>query len=775
MCKITSFCIALCLIVGSSWASTKIDPMSGKQSSGREQLSSIGKFFESSNALELELEALYAEAFARKSAGQADAEIWARINELDVLLNGRNVSSLDEGGETCTSAVQISSLPFCDTGNTTDNVNDYTPPAGSDCSSPNNQPGGTGKDVVYVYTPATTETISVSLCGSSFDTYLHIYRGCPGSDNAVQVCCNDDNNGCGAGSLRSCCPEVVLIGGETYYIIVDGWRENSAGNYQISMTYGGGCAPCPVQPCVECPANAYHSVEPNCENGYVDLTNSGCVPGTLGLFEEVPCNTVVCATGGRYQGPNGQFFSDVDYFVLNIDSQSESLFVHLRAEANGSWALYRVTPGNICDGDEVVIFSQSFERCQDRFFSSCVVPGTYVLGVQLSGNIPCGTPYIVDIQCLNCPELAGRCCYRTEEGPACADEWTRDECAEVQGLWAEGETCEECCPTDFCTDWIEIPGVYEYVNTANSCCSVPVDFCVGEDGCGDDNCYSANRAVIYQFTIEDDAVMTLAAAGPGDNQIMVFTDCSDPTGSCVASADNATDNNGNQFQGAPEVLSDLALPAGTYFVATSHFFWQDFPCGEITLRIISDTPLPVDLLGFDATALDGAIKLSWSTASEDNSSHFNLLRDGAMLAQVTATNSPTGAAYTWTDENLENGRSYSYTLVSVDLNGAQNIVGDVNAMPSADATTVNVFTLHQNFPNPFNPETVIAFDLPEAAATKLVVTNALGQAVATLVNGQLDAGHHNVTFDGKSLPSGIYFYHLTAGDFTSLRKMVLLK
>ncbi len=774
MCKITSFCIALCLIVGSSWASTKIDPMSGQQSSGREQLSSIGKFFESGNALELELEALYAEAFARKSAGQADAEIWARINELDVLLNGRNVSSLDEGGETCTSAVQISSLPFCDTGNTMDNVNDYAPPAGSDCSSPNNQPGGTGKDVVYVYTPATTETISVSLCGSSFDTYLHIYRGCPGSDNAVQVCCNDDNNGCGSGSLRSCCPEVVLIGGETYYIIVDGWRENSAGNYQISMTYGGGCAPCPPPPCVVCPENGVHSIEPVCFNGYHDETNGGCFATEIPQFEVMLCNTVTCGTTGRYANDAGAQLNDVDYYMLTVDAESESLFVRVMINAAGNWGIFRIDPSNVC-GDYQTIVYQQLDRCEEGGFLGCVPEGVYLVGIGSLGNVPCGTPYTIGLQCLDCPEVTGRCCYRTENGPACADEWTRDECAEVQGLWAEGETCEECCPTDFCTDWIEIPGVYEYVNTANSCCSVPVNFCVGEDGCGDDNCFAANRAVIYQFTIEDDAVMTLAAAGPGDNQIMVFTDCSDPTGSCVASADNATDNNGNQFQGAPEVLSDLALPAGTYFVATSHFFWQDFPCGEITLRIISDTPLPVDLLGFDATALDGAIKLSWSTASEDNSSHFNLLRDGAMLAQVTATNSPSGATYTWTDENLENGRSYNYSLVSVDLNGAQNVVGDVNAMPSADAATVNVFTLHQNFPNPFNPETMIAFDLPEAAATKLVVINALGQEVATLLNGQLDAGHHNVTFDGKSLPSGIYFYHLTAGDFTSLRKMVLLK
>lgn len=772
MYKITTFCIALCLIVGSGWATVKVDPNTGVQSNGSLQQVSIGELFNSVNPLEQELEALYSEANARKSAGQDDAEIWARINELDVLLNGRNESSLDEGGETCVSAFQISSLPFCDAGNTSDNVNDYIPPAGVNCSA--FPPVGAGKDVVYVYTPNTTETVSVSLCGSSFDTFLHIYRGCPGTANSELVCCNDDNNGCGQNSTRSCCPEVVLNAAQTYYIIVDGFRENNAGNYQISMTYDGGCAPCPPPACVVCPPNAVHSAEPVCFNGYHDETNGGCFATEVPQFETILCNTVTCGTTGRYMNDAGAPLNDVDYYLLTVDAETESLFVRVKIDANGNWGIFRIDPSDPC-GDYQTIIYQTLDRCEEGWFLGCVPPGVYLVGVGSLGGVPCGREYTIDVQCLDCPDLTGRCCYRTENGSACADGWTRDECAEVQGLWAEGETCEECCPTDFCTDWIEIPGVYQYVNTANSCCSMPVDFCVGAEGCDDNDCFAAHRAVIYQFTIEDDAVMSLTAAGPGDNQIMVFTDCNDPTGSCVASADNATDNVGNQYLGAPETISDLELPAGTYFVATSHYFWENFPCGEIILRIISDTPLPVNLLGFDATVMNEAVKLTWSTASEENNSHFNLLRDGAMLTQVTATNSPSGAQYAWTDEQLENGRAYHYTLVSVDLNGTQNVVDELDAVPTAVAATVDAFALHQNYPNPFNPETVIAFELPTAAETQLTVINALGQEVATLLSGRLEAGHHNVTFDGTNLPSGLYFYHLTAGEFTSLRKMVLLK
>jgi len=762
MLRIATICIALCVMAGVSIANVKSDPKTGATSSGLVEIQAgltMSEFERLGAGAESELDALYAEAYARKQVGQDASEIWNRISELVGNTSGRSAGGLDEGGETCATAVEILSLPFCDSGNTSDNLNDYVPPAGVNCSS--SPPVGAGKDVVYKYTPTVTEVVSVSLCGSGFDTFLHIYRNCPGTDNAELICCNDDNNGCGNNSLQSCCPEVTLTPGATYYIVVDGWREGNFGSYQISMKYELGCAPCP---CVVCPPDAYHSEEPVCFNGYVDVTNSGCVAGTPGFFEAVPCNVTLCASGGRYF-VNDIGFNDVDYYTLNVGPEGDSLYLHLRSAAAGQWALWRVLSEPICNDDVQTVFSSVFSACQDRSFSDCLTPGLYVLGVLLTGNIPCGTPYVVDVQCLNCP---ARCCYRTEDGAACADDWTREECAAVQGLWQPGLTCDECCPTDFCSDYIQIPGVYEYLNTANTCCSVPVNFCVGASGCDDETCYAASRAIIYQFTIEDDAIMTLSATGPGDNQLMIFTDCGDPTGSCVASVDLGVLTD-------PEVLTDLSLPAGTYYVATSHYHWNQFPCGEITLHIISDTPLPVDLVDFDATSMNGAIALTWVTGSEQSSSHFNVLRDQVKMAEVAATNSPSGSQYGWTDTNLENGRAYHYELVAVDLGGHEAVVAETDATPSVDGAVVTQFALHQNYPNPFNPETQISFDLPYETHTKLVVTNALGQTVATLMDGSLMAGRQTVTFDGSALPSGLYFYHLQAGNYSSVQKMILLK
>lgn len=85
------------------------------------------------------------------------------------------------------------------------------------------------------------------------------------------------------------------------------------------------------------------------------------------------------------------------------------------------------------------------------------------------------------------------------------------------------------------------------------------------------------------------------------------------------------------------------------------------------------------------------------------------------------------------------------------------------------------FRLHQNYPNPFNPSTTISFDLPSRADVELVIFDLLGKRVNSFNLGNLNTGHHKFAFDGEFLASGIYFYRLKAGEFSSVRKMVLMK
>lgn len=98
--------------------------------------------------------------------------------------------------------------------------------------------------------------------------------------------------------------------------------------------------------------------------------------------------------------------------------------------------------------------------------------------------------------------------------------------------------------------------------------------------------------------------------------------------------------------------------------------------------------------------------------------------------------------------------------------------------PVSVASTPTVpaeFSLAQNFPNPFNPSTVIRYGLPQQSHVSLDVFNVIGQKVASLVNENQEAGYHEVHFSGSSLPSGVYFYRLTAGEFVRTLKMVLAK
>jgi len=93
---------------------------------------------------------------------------------------------------------------------------------------------------------------------------------------------------------------------------------------------------------------------------------------------------------------------------------------------------------------------------------------------------------------------------------------------------------------------------------------------------------------------------------------------------------------------------------------------------------------------------------------------------------------------------------------------------------------VTVTALHGNYPNPFNPETTIRFDLKDAVPVTLEIYNLKGQLVRTLVREDMPAGRHSIVWNSldsnnRKVSSGIYFYRLRAGSYVSTRKMVLME
>jgi hypothetical protein len=100
---------------------------------------------------------------------------------------------------------------------------------------------------------------------------------------------------------------------------------------------------------------------------------------------------------------------------------------------------------------------------------------------------------------------------------------------------------------------------------------------------------------------------------------------------------------------------------------------------------------------------------------------------------------------------------------------------NVTSADEIKPVVINDYRLLQNFPNPFNPSTKISWELPAGSQATLEVYDMLGREVATLVNEFKPAGKYETEFNADALPSGVYFYQLRTGDYTSVKKMILLK
>ncbi|MFZ1517898.1 MAG: M1 family aminopeptidase [Ignavibacteriaceae bacterium] len=114
---------------------------------------------------------------------------------------------------------------------------------------------------------------------------------------------------------------------------------------------------------------------------------------------------------------------------------------------------------------------------------------------------------------------------------------------------------------------------------------------------------------------------------------------------------------------------------------------------------------------------------------------------------------------------------------SISFDPGNWILKTVNSVVTEVEDELNLysFSLDQNYPNPFNPSTTIKFNLAKAGFATLKLYDVLGKEVASMLNSELEAGSHQVSFDASNLPSGTYFYTLNSGSFTETRKMMVLK
>jgi hypothetical protein len=216
----------------------------------------------------------------------------------------------------------------------------------------------------------------------------------------------------------------------------------------------------------------------------------------------------------------------------------------------------------------------------------------------------------------------------------------------------------------------------------------------------------------------------------------------------------------------------LTLDGNDFFgaTATDEMYFDNYALEDLTV-------VPVELSAFSANVNNGNVVLNWTTETELNNQGFEIERrtaesQFAAIGHVQGNGTTTERQqYSFTDASVETG-NYFYRLKQVDYNGnfeySSEISVEVIALPAE-------FVLDQNYPNPFNPTTSINFSLAEPTFVKLAVYNLLGEVVEVLKNENMTAGSYNVTFDAASLPSGMYLYKIETAQFTSVRKMMLMK
>lgn len=188
--------------------------------------------------------------------------------------------------------------------------------------------------------------------------------------------------------------------------------------------------------------------------------------------------------------------------------------------------------------------------------------------------------------------------------------------------------------------------------------------------------------------------------------------------------------------------------------------------------------LPVELISFTAKSLNGKVILEWTTASELNNYGFEIERKTENLnwrsvsfVEGKGTTAET-QHYSFIDDLFGvNELNINYRLRQIDFDGSFEYSNEVTVKVSQPKE----YYLSQNYPNPFNPTTTINYSLAKDGFVSIKVYDILGNEVLTLVNSQQQAGNHNVVFEADNLSSGIYYYQLKSGDFTDIKKLVLIK
>ncbi len=295
-------------------------------------------------------------------------------------------------------------------------------------------------DVVYSYTSPTTQNVTFSLCGSSFDTYLYIFdTNCTGTP----IVYNDDAGTlCASNSLNSIISCQALTAGHTYYVIVDGYSTGS-GTYSLLAT---ACAPCDV---VHQTGDVLEVTEPWPLPGTFSINDpdGGCNNAApyLPQFQDITCPVSIFGKTFMYTDSiTGGLYRDTDWYRLNVTSTT-----NLTWSVTGEISMAAIIAKAVIPPCSLLVVTSGVSAgpCSTVTVSWCATPGTWYLWA--GGNATVASTAPVDyrgvLTCGACP--TGRCCYGPDPNTPLCQDIISPTCDALGGTWTAGMTCSaNPCP-----------------------------------------------------------------------------------------------------------------------------------------------------------------------------------------------------------------------------------------------------------------------------------------------------------------------------------------
>ncbi len=230
----------------------------------------------------------------------------------------------------------------------------------------------------------------------------------------------------------------------------------------------------------------------------------------------------------------------------------------------------------------------------------------------------------------------------------------------------------------------------------------------------------------------------------------------------------------------------IALTVNTVYLAVD---WRHFGDIELALRAVIDfcnindgNVIPVELASFNAKPLDNRVDISWETASEFNSSHFEVERADVSEAGVGSfvkiaredASGKSNSTVTYgpvTDRNVVNGRSYVYRLKMVDLDGKFNYSNEIQVTVGGAGN----MSLSEPLPNPAGYQTLIQYTIPENSNVYMAIYDITGKNVLMIADGYIAAGLYSKNLDLSSLNSGTYNIVFNCNGNTITKQLVIVR